>query len=99
MARARFYSIEWSCRESLKVELNNRKLKWKKNQYILTVETECGDKYSEDIYGVIKYFSNNRLTKKWRKSFEEYLQEQEFCVGVHENISNLYQIVERFCLS
>lgn len=68
-----------------------------KNQYIITVRAENGKFYQEDVYGIIKYFSENvRITKNFRIRFEAYMSKVTYSVNEHGFIYGLYKLVEDF---
>lgn len=53
----------------------------KRNQYILTLQTEDGNLVSEDIYGIIKDAKFDvRITKNFRIRFEDFMRTREFSV-------------------
>lgn len=69
----------------------------KRNQYILTVKTENGNFFSEDVYGVIKYYNHDvRITKNFRASFESFMRTREYIVEDNGFIRGIYNGVEEF---
>ena len=70
-----------------------------KSSYILTVITESGNKFEEDIYGIIKYHlpSNKRITPRFRECFEKHMKQQMYTVDESRNaIVGLYGMVADF---
>lgn len=68
-----------------------------KNQYILTVQAENGQLYSEDVYGIIKYYKRNvRITKNFRIKFEDFMRTQDYSIDNHGCIQKLYLSIETF---
>lgn len=69
----------------------------KKTEYILTVRTEDGKFYTEDVYGIIKYYTDNvRITKNFRIKFENFMRMQRYAVDNTGFIKNVYSSVEAF---
>lgn len=68
-----------------------------KTQYILTVKAEDGTLYTEDVYGIIKYYSRDvRITKNFRTKFENFMRAQQYTVDDHGFIKNVYNSIETF---
>ena len=68
-----------------------------KSKYILTVKAEDAKTYSEDLYGIIKYYNPKvRITKTFRADLEEYLKNQSYTVNRSGIIDGLYRLVEEF---
>lgn len=67
-----------------------------KSKYILSVKGEDAKTYSEDLYGIIKYYNQSiRITKKFREEMEKYLKTQNYTIN-HGEIDGLYRLVENF---
>ena len=68
-----------------------------KTEYILTVKAEDGKLYTEDVYGIIKYYSRDvRITKNFRTKFENFMRAQRYTVDNHGFIKNVYNSIETF---
>ena len=68
-----------------------------KNMYILTLQTEDGKLVSDDVYGVIKYYNPNiRITKSFRKRYENFMRTQEYEVESNGFIRGIYNSTEAF---
>ena len=69
----------------------------KKNQYILTLETENGDFVSEDVYGVIKYYKHDvRITKRFREKYKSFMRTRNYQVEANGFIRGIYDGTEEF---
>ena len=69
----------------------------KKNTYILSVQAEGGNIYTEDVYGIIKYYNSKaRITKNFRSKFEDYMKVQSYSIDKFGCIEGLYRTIETF---
>ena len=69
----------------------------KKSSYILTVKGEDGKTYTEDVYGIIKYYNSKvRITSTFRSSFEEHMRMQNYSIDKFGCIAGLYRIIEDY---
>lgn len=69
----------------------------KANEYVLTITAENGQKFSEDVYGVIKYYNHNvRITKNFRIKFENFMRTRNYTVDNNGFIRGIYDSVEVF---
>ena len=68
-----------------------------KSTYIISVKGEDGRIYSEDLYGIIKYYNSKvRITKNFRADLEKYMRKQNYTVNHAGVIDGLYRLVEEF---
>lgn len=70
-----------------------------RNQYILTVKADDGRYYTEDVYGIIKYYDENvRITKNFRIKFEQYMRTMEYSIDERGIMVGIYKTIRAFVL-